>query len=78
MDEQTTVRVPLSDLFDSEYPQTEVGEPKDGAEELLQAHRAAGSRIVITGPILLTVFGTRAVMRRLYDLGMEFDELEQV
>lgn len=69
--------VPLSDLYDSPWPECEVGELRPGARKLLQDLRHDGKQIRITSPLLASPVGTRFVLNRLYADDLPFDELEQ-
>ncbi len=67
-----------ADLFDTTDDRYDVGELRPDALERLAALRATGSRIVVTGPITDTLFGTRALISRLVDLSVPFDEIDQL
>lgn len=48
-----------------------------GARVKLLRAKAQGQRIVVTGPLTDTLWGTRAVTAALYDNSLLFDEVDQ-
>jgi hypothetical protein len=73
----TETLVPHTDLFYSQDDRYDVGELREDAVETLNKIRASGSRIVVTGPITDTWFGTKALLSRLIDLNVPFDDIDQ-